>query len=158
MRTSKCSCLIFGVSAGLDPGKKRTKGIFDRSKFKVIRNISPTISGCLLVTVYISTGVQAVLCRRATWRLRSTPGELKKYIMPTRLDGALNRQTARERRGERTAVYVMCRRRAVSHGRYVRSAESRSIVYRQSTRPGTCLPACSLAAAAHLTLRHAAVY
>ena len=31
------------------PGWKCTKGIFDRSKFKVIRDISPTISGWLLV-------------------------------------------------------------------------------------------------------------
>jgi len=31
MRTSKCTCLTFGVSIGLDPGKKYTKGIFDRS-------------------------------------------------------------------------------------------------------------------------------
>jgi len=51
MRTSKCrpTCLIFGVSIGLDPGYKCTKGIFDRSKFKVTRDISPTISGWLLV-------------------------------------------------------------------------------------------------------------
>jgi len=35
MRTSKYTCLIFGVSIGLDPGWKCTKGIFDRSKFKV---------------------------------------------------------------------------------------------------------------------------
>jgi len=49
MRTSKCTCLIFGVSIGLDPGKKCTKGIFHRSKFKVTRDISPTISGWLLV-------------------------------------------------------------------------------------------------------------
>ena len=31
MRTSKCACLIFGVSIGLDRGQKSTKGIFDRS-------------------------------------------------------------------------------------------------------------------------------
>ena len=49
MRTSKCTCLIFGVSIGLDPSYKFTKGIFDRSKFKVTRDISPTISGWLLV-------------------------------------------------------------------------------------------------------------
>ena len=49
MRTSKCTCLIFGVSIGLDPGWKYTKGIFDRSWFKVTRGISPTISGWLLV-------------------------------------------------------------------------------------------------------------
>jgi len=42
-------CLIFGISIGLDPGQKSTKGIFDRSKFKVTRVISPTISGWLLV-------------------------------------------------------------------------------------------------------------
>jgi len=36
MRTSKCTCLIFG----LDPGQKCTKGIFDRSKFKVTRDIA----------------------------------------------------------------------------------------------------------------------
>ena len=34
MRTSECTCLIFGVSIGLDPGWKCTKGIFHRSKFK----------------------------------------------------------------------------------------------------------------------------
>jgi len=49
MRTSKFTCLIFGVSIGLDPGLKCTVGIFDRSKFKVTRDISPTISGWLLV-------------------------------------------------------------------------------------------------------------
>jgi len=48
MITSKCTCLIFGVSIGLDPGQERAKGIFDRSKFKVTRGISPTISGWLL--------------------------------------------------------------------------------------------------------------
>jgi len=42
MRTPKCTCLIFGVSVGLDPGWKCTKGIFDRSKFKVTSDISPT--------------------------------------------------------------------------------------------------------------------
>ena len=45
MRTSKRTCLIFGVSIDLDPGLKWTKGIFDRSKFKGTRDISPTISG-----------------------------------------------------------------------------------------------------------------
>jgi len=50
MRTSKCICLIFGVSIGLDPGSKCTKGIFDTSKFKVARDIMPTISGWLLVS------------------------------------------------------------------------------------------------------------
>ena len=45
------TCLIFGVSIGLDPGYIRTKGIFDRSKFKVTRDISPTISGWLLVII-----------------------------------------------------------------------------------------------------------
>ena len=49
MRNSKCTCLIFGVSIDLDPGYKCTEGIFDRSKFKVTRDISPTISGWLLV-------------------------------------------------------------------------------------------------------------
>ena len=59
MSTSKCTCLIFGVSIGLglDPGSKCTNGIFDRSKFKVTREISPTISGWLLV-VYVSTSVR----------------------------------------------------------------------------------------------------
>ena len=48
---SKCTCLISGVSIGigLDPGEKCTKGIFDRSKFKVTRDISPTVFGWLLV-------------------------------------------------------------------------------------------------------------
>jgi len=49
MRTSKCTCLIFGVNIDLDPGDKCTKGIFDRSKFKVTCDISPTICGWLLV-------------------------------------------------------------------------------------------------------------
>jgi len=49
MRISKRTCLIFGVIIGFDPGYKCTKGISDRSKFKVTRNISPTISGWLLV-------------------------------------------------------------------------------------------------------------
>jgi len=31
IKTSKCTCLIFGVSIGLDPNQKCTKGIFDRS-------------------------------------------------------------------------------------------------------------------------------
>jgi len=31
MRTSKCTCLIFGVSIGLDHNYKCTKGIFDRN-------------------------------------------------------------------------------------------------------------------------------
>jgi len=53
MRTSKCTCLIFGISVGLDPGYKQTKGIFDRSKFKVICDISPTISGWLIVIINI---------------------------------------------------------------------------------------------------------
>jgi len=52
MRTSKCTRLIFGVSIGVDPGQKRTKGIFDRSKFKVTHDISPTISGWLLVCLF----------------------------------------------------------------------------------------------------------
>ena len=37
------------MSIALDPGSKGTKGIFDRSEFKVTRDISPTISGWLLV-------------------------------------------------------------------------------------------------------------
>ena len=45
MRTSKCTCLIFGANIGLDDHgwkcTKCTKGIFDRSKFKVTRDISP---------------------------------------------------------------------------------------------------------------------
>jgi len=52
MRTSKCTCLIFGVSIDLDPGycgQKHIKGIFDGSKFKVICNIKLTISGWLPV-------------------------------------------------------------------------------------------------------------
>jgi len=40
----KCTCLIFGVSIGLDPERS-----FHRSKFKVTRDISPTVSGWLLV-------------------------------------------------------------------------------------------------------------
>jgi len=51
----------FWVSIGLDPGYKCTTGIFDRSKFKVTRDISLTISGwlpvyfltdCVAITVY----------------------------------------------------------------------------------------------------------
>ena len=53
MRTSKCKSYMFNFccecSLGLDPGYKCAKGIFDRSKFKVTRDISPTISGWLLV-------------------------------------------------------------------------------------------------------------
>jgi len=52
MRTSKCKCLIFGVSIGLDPGLKHIKRIFDRSVFKVTCDISPTISG-LLVCLFV---------------------------------------------------------------------------------------------------------
>ena len=47
MRNSECTCLIFGVSIGLDLGYKSAKGIFDRSKFKVTRDISPTLCGCM---------------------------------------------------------------------------------------------------------------
>ena len=46
MRTIKCTCLIFGMSIVLDPSRT---GIFDRSKFKVTCDISPTISEWLLV-------------------------------------------------------------------------------------------------------------
>ena len=53
MRTS--TCLIFGVSIGLDLtlAIESTKGIFDKSKFKVTRDISPTISGWLLVCFFL---------------------------------------------------------------------------------------------------------
>jgi len=53
MRTSKHKCLIFGLSIGLDPAYKCTKGIFDRSKFNVTHDISPTISGWLLVSLLV---------------------------------------------------------------------------------------------------------
>ena len=62
MRTSKCTCLIFGVSVGLDPGLKCTKGIFDRSKFKVTRDISPTISGWLLVSSVLGKRLAESMC------------------------------------------------------------------------------------------------
>jgi len=39
---------------------KRTKGIFDRSKFKVTRDISPTISGWLLVDT-VTVGLRHIL-------------------------------------------------------------------------------------------------
>ena len=58
MRTSKCTCSIFGVSIGLDPGQKCTKGIFDMSKFKVTHDISPTISGWLLVVTVARSALQ----------------------------------------------------------------------------------------------------
>ena len=50
MRTSKYACLIFGVSIGLDPGQNCAKGIFDRSQFKVRRDISrPYLDGFQLL-------------------------------------------------------------------------------------------------------------
>jgi len=61
MRTSKYTCLVFGASLGLHPGKKCTKVIFDRSKFKVTRDISPTIADPLWVAS-ISLSVTLVLC------------------------------------------------------------------------------------------------
>ena len=48
------------MSIGLDPGWKRTKGIFDRSWFKVTRVISPTISGWLLV-LYVRAAALVLL-------------------------------------------------------------------------------------------------
>ena len=68
MRTSKCTYLTFGVSIGLDPGYKCTKGIFDRSKFKVTRDISPTISGWLLVFTVVTYSVNIKLI----WAIRTT--------------------------------------------------------------------------------------
>ena len=53
------------MSIGLDPSYKCTKGIFDRSKFKVTRDISPTISGWLLDAAAIYVVVSGS-------RLRST--------------------------------------------------------------------------------------
>ena len=55
MRTSKCPCLIFGVSIGLDHDQKCAKGIFDRSKFKVTRDMSPHIC-CVLSCQIIVLG------------------------------------------------------------------------------------------------------
>jgi len=55
MRTSKCTFNFWCKYRSrpiLTPKIKRTKGIFDRSKFKVTRDISPTISGWLLVSSY----------------------------------------------------------------------------------------------------------
>ena len=49
MRTSKCACLIFGVSIGLDPARNAQKEFLKRSKFMVTHDILPTISGWLLV-------------------------------------------------------------------------------------------------------------
>jgi len=54
MRTSKCTCLIFGMSLYSIlyrswPWLETRKRVFDRSKFKVTCDISPTISGWLLV-------------------------------------------------------------------------------------------------------------
>ena len=46
---------------------KCTKGIFDRSKFKVVRDISPTISGWLLVfhSVYVTQFMLDVCSEKA---------------------------------------------------------------------------------------------
>jgi len=52
MRPSKCTCLIFGVSIGLE-WLETHKMNFDRSEFKVTCDISPTISGWLLVVICI---------------------------------------------------------------------------------------------------------
>jgi len=58
MRTSKFTCIIFGVSVGRAPSYKCTNGIFDRLKFKVTRGILPTISGWLLVYFCYQFGEQ----------------------------------------------------------------------------------------------------
>jgi len=50
MRTSKCTCLIFGLSVGLDPGYKRTKGIFTRDSIYAIARICHGNSVCPSVT------------------------------------------------------------------------------------------------------------
>jgi len=61
------------VSIDLDTGQKCTKEIFDRSKFKVTRDISPTISGWLLVRTFSAlcstgTGPSEGECAGATAR------------------------------------------------------------------------------------------
>jgi len=76
IRTTKCTRLIFGVSIGLDPGWKCTKGIFDRSKFKVTRDISQTISSFNFrfewteqTTMAASGDMQDVVMKEETCRL-----------------------------------------------------------------------------------------
>ena len=64
MRTSKCTCLIFGVSIGLDPGQKCTKGIFDRLKLKVTRHIADH----LWVASIVNTA-RLQVTRRVAWFL-----------------------------------------------------------------------------------------
>jgi len=71
MRTSKCTCLFFGVSIGLDPGEKCTKGIFGRSKFKVTRDIiadhlwmASSWSIAMTVSVCLSVCLSARITRK----------------------------------------------------------------------------------------------
>ena len=81
MRTSKCTCLIFGVSIGY----KRTKGIFDRSKFNVTRDISPTISGWLLV----ETVAKSQTTTQAPAESIHRPHSVAHYLWSTSLGGHL---------------------------------------------------------------------
>ena len=63
------------VFIGLNPGWKCTRGIFDRSKFKVTRDISPTISGWLLVR-QILLGFCVAYRRAAVGAVRLTGGDV----------------------------------------------------------------------------------
>jgi len=63
MRTIKCRCLIFGMSIGLDPGKKCTKGIFDKSHcweenehFIKLSNVNKLAVNKLVLTYNVSMG------------------------------------------------------------------------------------------------------
>ena len=63
MRTSKCTCLIFGVSIGLDPSWKCTKGIFDRSHsweenehFLKLSNVNKLVVNKLVLKYNVSMG------------------------------------------------------------------------------------------------------
>jgi len=77
MRTRTCTCLIFGVSIGLYLARN---GIFDRSKFKVTHDMSPTISGWLLVK-YCDEYVCLSVCLTAAL-LENREAELHQ-ILPT---------------------------------------------------------------------------
>jgi len=62
----------FWCEYGFDPGQKRTKGIFDRSKLKVTRDISPTNSGWLLVCSGCVNSVTSTGCTHTDTQTHTT--------------------------------------------------------------------------------------
>ena len=79
MRTSKCTCLISGVSIGLDPSWKRTKGIFDRGHrwednehFTKLSNVNKLAVNKLVLTYNVAMGAGST--SHATYRRPSPDG------------------------------------------------------------------------------------